>query len=191
MGKCSREQHDLCINNAKCALCDGQRLFKKPKWMELKDRQDKRKAEGIKKKPKEGMDFEKRVQKTYNKRLKNASSTTPKSSGARRRPNSGAIWSMPGDIISEEELFECKERGSTTGRGEKTISIPKSHLDKVKQEAYQANKNTWYYVFGYKESPEIYLVKDFEDELRLIQQIGILKERVLELESKLGDDAEC
>lgn len=175
------DHFDICINNAKCYMCDGERLFDKPKWMKLKEREAEKKKEGYVKKPKEGMKFEKRVQKTYNERLgKNTSGS--KWNNARRRPNSGAIWCMPGDIVTEKELFECKERGSKTSRGEKTISIQKQQLDKIKQESYLAGKNVWYYVFGFKECDSIYLVKDFEDELAMIQQIEILKERIKELE---------
>jgi hypothetical protein len=156
--------------------------------MDIKDREAKRKADGVRKKPKEGMGFEKRVQKTYNKRLKNGSPTASSRDTARRRPNSGAIWSMPGDIVTEAELFECKERGSKTSRGEKTITIQKQQLDKIKSESYLANKDIWYYVFGFKECDNIYLVKDFEDELRMIQQINSLKQRIIELEEQLRND---
>jgi hypothetical protein len=160
--------------------------------MELRDRQAKRKAEGIRKKPKEGMGFEKRVQKTYNKRIskKDSSSGNPRDA-ARRRPNSGAIWCMPGDIVTEKELLECKERGSTTSKGEKTITIQRQQLEKIKAEAFQAKKDIWYYVFGFKECEDIYLVKDFEDELQMIQQLEMLKNKVLELEERLGGSSDA
>jgi len=187
--KCNEEMHSICLNNALCYLCDGQRLYKRPKWMEAKEKQEKRRAQGIKKKPKEGMSFEKRVQKTYNKRLsQNMPQSNNTRTGARRRPNSGAIWCMPGDIVTEKELLECKERGSKTSKGKKTITIQKQQLEKIKLEAYQEKKDIWYYVFGFKECDDIYLVKDFEDELRMIQQIRMLKERILELEQQLEEE---
>jgi hypothetical protein len=157
--------------------------------MDLRDKQAKRKAEGIRKKPKEGMSFEKRVQKAYNKKLKSGNAASDSGGSARRRPNSGAIWSMPGDIITEKELLECKERGSTTSKGEKTITIQKAQLEKIKSEAYTARRDVWYYVFGFKECDNIYLVKDFEDELRMIQQIKMLKDHIVELEKQLEDDS--
>lgn len=173
--KCTDEMYNICENNSLCYLCDGERLYQRPKWMDRKDKEDEKKRLGIKKKKKEGMDFEKRVAKKHN---------SAKQDVARRRPNSGAIWSMPGDITTEKELYECKERGSTTSKGEKTISIPKAHLDKVRDESFLAKKEVWYYVFSYKGSKEIYLVKDYEDELRMIQQIKELKDRIRELEGE-------
>lgn len=183
--KCSKEMDSICLNNTLCYLCDGQRLYKRPKWMDIKDRDTKRKTEGIRKKPKEGMDFEKRVQKA---RIKGSSKkyNTPNNTGniASRRPNSGAIWSMPGDIVTKDELIECKERGSKTAKGEKTITIQRQQLEKIKAEAYMARKDVWYYVFGFKECENIYVTKDFEDELRMIQQIEDLKLRIIEIEEK-------
>ena len=175
--KCTDEMFGICENSSLCYLCDGKRLYKRPKWMERKEKEEERKKNRIPKKKKEGMGFEKKVAKRYNNVLSN------NENNARRRPNSGAIWSMPGDIVTEKELIECKERGSVTSRGEKTISIPKAQLDKIKEESFLAKRETWYYIFGYKDSEEIYLVKDYEDELRMIQQINILKERIKELEN--------
>ena len=179
--KCSEEQFKLCQKSNLCHLCDGQRLFTKPKWMVQKEKQEQKKRDGIKKKPKEGMGFEKRAQKRYNQTVgkDKPSSSVP---NARRRPNSGAIWCMPGDIVTEKELMECKERGSTTSKGEKTITIQKHQLDKIEQEAFFSNKDVWYYLFGFKECDRIYLVKDFEEELSMIQQINKLKQRIQELE---------
>jgi hypothetical protein len=171
--------YGICENNAMCYLCDGERLYKKPKWMVTKEKQEEKKRLGIRKKKKEGMDFEKRVAKKHNK-----AKSSDRYDDARRRPNSGAIWSLPGDIVTKDQLIECKERGSTTSRGEKTISIPKAHLDKVKEEAYMAKKDIWYYIFSYKGSDEIYLVKDYDDELRMIQEIEELKDIINKLQKK-------
>jgi hypothetical protein len=187
--KCPDESFNLCENNSKCHLCDGTRLFKRPKWMDRRDKEKERKLNKTPKKKKEGMDFEKRVQKRFNQTVNKSSAAAAASDSARRRPNSGAIWSMPGDIITKEQLFECKERGSKNSKGEFTISIQKSQLEKVRRESQLANRDTWYYVFGFKGDDKIYLVKDYEDELNLIQQIEIFKARILELENKIdGDD---
>ncbi len=184
MSKCNKERHDLCLNNNKCYLCDGERLFKRPKWMDIKEKQEFNKKNGIRKKQKEGMSFEKRVQKTYNKSVGVKNQSNMSSSMARRRPNSGAIWSMPGDIVTLNELIECKERGSTTSKGEKTITIQKNQLEKIREESFIAKKNIWYYIFGFKNDKDIYLVKDFNDELLMIQQINLLKEKIIELENQ-------
>lgn len=172
--KCSEENFNLCQRSNLCHLCDGERLFTKPKWMITKEKQDIKKASGVKKQKKEGMGFEKKVKKAYNKKMVK--------DNARRTANSGAIWCMPGDIITENELIECKERGTRNASGEKTISIPRDHLIKTKHEAYLAKKNIWYYIFQYKNTDEIYLVKDYHDELEMISQIQMLKQRVQELE---------
>ncbi len=181
--KCSKEEFKICENNAKCYLCNGERLYSEPKWMKRKKKEDERKAKGLSKKKKEGMDFEKRVVERRNKNL----IAQTKSDTARRRPGSGAIWSMPGDIVTEFELMECKERGSLTSKGEKTITIHKSQLEKVKQEAAFARKPSWYFIFGFKEDEDIYLTKDFQDELRLIEENRVLRSRILELENKLEE----
>ena len=171
---CNKEQHDMCENSSLCHLCDGERLFKKPKWMKIKERQVNNKLNGVKKKKKEGMDFEKKVASAYNKQV------TKKNTSARRQPNSGAIWSMPGDIITEEGiLMECKERGTKTSSGEKSITIHKEWLEKVSREA--AGKY-WILPFGFKGSDDIYIAKEYQQELEMIQTIKILKDRVMELE---------
>ena len=186
MHKCTDEQFKICTKNNLCHLCDGERLYTEPKWMIRNKKEKERKESGSFKKKKEGMNFEKKVARKYNKKF----APSDKTSVANRRPGSGAIWNMPGDIVTKRELIECKERGSTTKSGEKTISVPKSHLEKVKSEAHYAGRDVWYYVFSYKGSEDIYLVKDYNDELAMIEQIEILKNRIIELENTLGDNNE-
>lgn len=182
MYKCDDSQFNICLNNAMCFRCQDGSLFKEPKWMQ----QQKKKKEKVAKKRKEGMEFEKRVQSAYNKKVHSHLSTNvPRNKTARRQIGSGSIWCWPSDIVTENELIECKERGSTTSRGEKTITIQKQHLTKVKLESALANKKTWYYVFGFKNDEEIYLVKDFNEELTLIHTIKKLQERIVELENEL------
>ena len=174
-----------------CFRCQNKSLYKEPKWME----QQKKKIEKAKQKPlikqkniKEGMNFEKRVESRYNSRLNNnLHCITKRNKTANRRIGSGSIWFMPSDIITEDQLIECKERGSKTSRGIKTITIQKAQLDKVKQEAAFANKKQWYYCFGFKDSEEIYLVKDFDSELEMIQRIKELEQKVGEL---LGENSQ-
>jgi hypothetical protein len=178
--KCSEEQFKICTKSAFCHLCDGERLFKKPDWMRRRDKE----LEQRTKKQKEGMGFEKRVQKKYDKsRIENDARNKP-DIGARRRPNSGAIWSMPGDIVTPTELMECKERGSKTSKGVLTITISKQQLDKIQEEAILAKKNRWFYVFGFKDSSDIYVVRKYEDELETIQMLNYYKEKYEELLEK-------
>ena len=185
MHNCTDEEFKICIRNNMCFRCKEKSLYKEPKWME----QQKRKIERAKQKPlvkqkkiKEGMAFEKRVERKHNSRLSNnIYSTTKRNKTANRRIGSGSIWFMPADIVTEDALIECKERGSKTSRGVKTITIQKSQLDKVKQEAAFANKKQWYYCFGFKDSSEIYVVKDYDSELEMIQYIKQLEQKVSDL----------
>lgn len=183
--KCTEDMFKVCENSNLCHLCDGERLYKEPKWMVRQKKEKERRKKKKYKTKKEGMSFEKKVSKRYNKKF----TYDNKESNAYRRPGSGSIWSMPGDIVTENELIECKERGSTTSSGKKTISIPKEHLEKVRDEAFLEGKDVWYYIFGYKKSDDIYLVKDYNDELAMLQQIKVLKDRIRELEGELNEDS--
>lgn len=175
--KCTEEKFAICENSNKCHLCFEDRLYKEPKWLKIKHQQEKRRALSLPKKRKGGMSFEKSVAKRINKKLK-PDSQRPSAS---RRPNSGAIWSMPGDIITKEQLIECKERGSKNSRGESQITIQKIQLSKIQAEALLAKKAP-YYVFSFKDDEDFYVVKDFNTELELLEQIEILKARIVELE---------
>lgn len=170
MHKCSDEEHLICLNNTKCFLCDGKRLYKRPKWMELKDKQKEKKEKNIRKKEKEGMRFEKKVAKKYNE--------------AKRTINSGALYFCPGDIVTPNELIECKERGSTTARGEKTFTIQKQQLEKIKSEAQLMKKKNWYYIFGFKNDDEIYITKSYDSELEMLQYIEQLEKKISEKDNK-------
>lgn len=178
--KCDPERFKECQKNNLCHLCDGERLYTPPKKYK----------KPLKKKKKEGMDFEKRVAKKYNKSV----GQSAKSDTARRRPNSGAIWSLPGDIVTRDALFEAKERGTRTSTGEKTISIHKEWLEKIAEEARGAGKQYWFLPFGFKDDKSIYLTTDFTIQLQLIDllhdQEKIIKDmqqRIDELESLIQE----
>ncbi|HLO11159.1 MAG TPA: hypothetical protein VK190_02760 [Pseudoneobacillus sp.] len=130
------------------------------------------------KKPKEGMAFEKRIVKAYNK------SSSKRDSGfdaARRRPNSGAIWSLPGDIVTEDALFEAKERGTRTSSGEKTISIHREWLEKIREETIEkTSKQYWFLPFSFKNDKGIYVATDFELQLQIINTLHDLEKIVKE-----------
>lgn len=95
---------------------------------------------------------------------------------AQRQINSGAMWHSKGDIKLEHALMECKERGTTNSRGEKTISIPKLWLEKQEKEAFQEQRPYWYLPFGYKGDDAIYLVKPYNHEMEMIYEIRKLRE---------------
>ena len=166
--KCSREEHDRCAKNALCHLCDGKRLYSPPKEKKPLKRV------GPKKK-KEGMDFEKRVTKKWNQANNNE---------ARRRPNSGAIGNLPGDIATPQDLMECKERGSTTSKGEKNFTIELNWILKVQGEVASCGKSNWYIPFCFKNHDEIFLIKSFDHELELLQTIEQLQQRIKDLEKE-------
>lgn len=109
---------------------------------------------------------------------------------ARRQTNSGAMWHSKGDIRVEHALMECKERGTVNGRGEKTITIPKEWLEKQEKEAFQEGKPFWYLPFGYKNSDEIYLIKDFNHEVEMIHEIRNLEEENARLRKLLEEKGE-
>lgn len=90
---------------------------------------------------------------------------------AKRQPNSGAMWYAKGDILLDHALMEVKERGTLNGKGEKTITIPKEWLDKQEKEAFEERRDFWYLAFAYKNSPDIYLIKPFDQEAELIKQV--------------------
>lgn len=104
---------------------------------------------------------------------------------ARQQSNSGALWFAKGDVITEEYLMECKERGTLTSRGEKTISIPKEWLTKQEKEAFQEKRPYWILPFRYKNDDEIYLVKTFDQELEMYQKIKDLTAQVEKLSRKI------
>lgn len=104
---------------------------------------------------------------------------------AKRQINSGAMWHSKGDIILDHALMECKERGTMTSRGAKTISIPKEWLDKQEKEAFQEQRDYWYLPFGYKGDDDIYLVKPYDHELELIFELRKAREEIERLQAEL------
>lgn len=106
---------------------------------------------------------------------------------AKRQANSGALWYAKGDIKTQDYLMECKERGTVNARGEKSISIPKEWLLKQELEAFQENRPYWVIPFRYKNDDSIYLVKSFEQEIEMYQEIRRLREENLSLRNKNGN----
>lgn len=105
---------------------------------------------------------------------------------AKRQVNSGALWYAKGDIKTQDYLMECKERGTVNARGEKTISIPKDWLVKQELEAFQENRPYWVLPFRYKNDESIYLVKSFDQEIEMYQEMRRLREEVAALKSQLS-----
>ncbi len=112
---------------------------------------------------KEGMSFERRVGKVYEKRI---------GSKARQMPNSGATWFMPGDVNMDEFLSECKER-KLTSRGEKQFTVTREMLDKIDMEAGVGKPGV--IVFGFKGDSNVYLITKYDTWLSLIHDLNMLR----------------
>jgi hypothetical protein len=176
---------DCAYKDARCHICIPEgRLYKSG----AKKAHKEKKLDPIgkvSKYQKEGMQLEDRVKDRYNKamgKMKKASSM------ARRTPGSGNKWYDPGDVSTPESLFECKERGTITAKGEKQISITKTMLDKIKEEAMGTGRFPAL-PFAFKGESTIYLVAEFDIYLELLQNISMLKERIDELErGEAGSD---
>lgn len=104
---------------------------------------------------------------------------------AKRQVNSGAMWHAKGDIITQDYLMECKERGTINARGEKTISIPKEWLEKQALEAFQEKRPYWLLPFRYKNDSSIYLVKSFDHEIEMYQEMISLREELEKLKKQI------
>jgi hypothetical protein len=159
--KCDPEVGKNCKNNAMCYLCDGQRLLKLPKpYVPPKNGHKKRK---------QGMGLEKDVVKKWNQ--------SSLQGIARRTPNSGAIDNIPGDIITSKEIMECKERGTITSKGEKSFTISLDWILKVRREMLSSGKKDWYIPFRFKGHNEIFVIKELDSEIELLETIEELRER--------------
>lgn len=163
-----------CVNqDIKCHICVPEgRLYSTGKKPKVKKEKKKNLLGKVKKYQKQGMKFQDKVENTYNKKM------------AKQQPNSGAIWHMPGDIITEKELMECKERNTINSKGEKQITIKKLMLDKIKEEA--GFNRVGILPFRFKGNDDIYLIADFDVWLELIHQNNELKNKIKKLEQ--GED---
>lgn len=136
--------------------------------------------------PKEKEEEEERAPSYYKNHTHKKTYGRNKKDEAKRQINSGAMWFAKGDIRMEHALMEVKERGTFNGRGEKTISIPKRWLTKQEEEAFQEGRPFWYLSFAYKDDDEVYLIKSFDQELEMIQDLR----RITEENEKLKEENE-
>lgn len=163
--------YEECSNaDRSCKMC-----FNMKKYKPHKEVQGLRPKAAKKHERKEGMDFENHGTKKYNKAVRFAKEA------AHRQINSGAIKSLPGDMITEEELTaslsEFKERGSKTARGEKVISIQKKWLDQMKEEAKQMQKEYFFLPFRYKNDDTEYVIMEYDVLLSYVQTIQMVYEQ--------------
>ena len=173
----SCEYQNRCGNNEKCFVCNDMRLLKLP---EDKNRQRlQSKAKSIAKK----VDLLDDCSESWNDleatvAAKISAIPTVKQytemRDARRQVRSGAIWFMPGDVTDTIILVECKERSSTTAKGEKNITIPKSWLTKLDAEAKLDGKYPTF-AFRYKNDEQIYSINKFEILEDMVTEIKFLR----------------
>lgn len=167
------EHEGRCLNTEKCLICNDYRLLKLPE--DAKRKQLQSKARTISKKKDTNTDCSeswKDLEQSVASKL-SAIPTTKEyidMREARRQVRSGAIWFMPGDVADTIVLVECKERSTVTATGEKTITVPKSWLTKLEEEAKHDGKYPTF-AFRYKNDDQIYSINKFD----------VLEDMVLEI----------
>lgn len=166
------DYYNRCLNNTRCLSCGmEQRLLKLPEDKQRKEARGRAKAATVTSiTDNSGQTLENYVRDRLN------SLPTVKEYLARRQIGSGNIWFMPGDVADTIILAECKERNTVNSKGEKTMTIPKTMLEKIEQEA----KSLGSYPalpFRYKgdESGKTYVVNDFDVLCEMTHEIKFLR----------------
>lgn len=162
-----------CTNTDKCLICNDYRLLKLPEDNNRLKIQNKARVITKKKDTKaDCSESWKDLESAVATRISAIPTTKQyiEMREARRQVRSGAIWYMPGDVADTIILAECKERNTITANGEKSITIPKSWLTKVEEEAQQDGKYPTF-AFRYKNDDQIYSINKFE----------VLEDMVLEI----------
>ncbi len=161
-----------CQNNKQCLLCGPeQRLLSLYEDDKRKQHRAKAKNHAVtKENDNSGQTLEEYVAANFN------NLPTVKEWNARRQAGSGNIWFMPGDVADSVVLAECKERGTTTSKGEKSISIPKSMLEKIDEEAKTYNTYpALCFRFKNDSSEKTYVINDFNVLVEMVHEIKILR----------------
>ena len=175
------EHYLRCQNNTKCLRCGPtQRLLKLPSDnTRTQSRAKIKHASVTAAHDVSGQTLEEYVKHVFN------SLPTVKEYQARRQIGSGNIWFMPGDVADTVILAECKERLTLTTKGEKTMNIPKSMLEKIIEEAKTYNTYPAL-VFRYKadEKANTYFVQEFEVLTEMVHEIKYLRHQTQELEAE-------
>lgn len=166
------EYYLRCQNNTKCLTCGPeQRLLKLPEDKQRQQYRAKAKVNTVTQmSDNSGATLEDYVAANFN------NLPTVKEWHARRQAGSGNIWFMPGDVADTVILAECKERSTTNSKGEKSISIPKSMLEKIEEEAELYNTYPAL-CFRYKndQSGKTYVINDFDVLVEMVHEIKVLR----------------
>lgn len=168
---------DRCINAEKCMRCTDHSLLQMPEDKKRKQLQRKAVSSSGKK---DTLDDCSESWKDLEQAVADRISALPTTKQyndmreARRQARSGAIWFMPGDVTDTVILAECKERSATTAKGEKSITIPKSWLEKLDEEAKLDGKYPTF-AFRYKNDDAIYSINHFETLEEMVLEIKYLR----------------
>lgn len=166
------EYYLRCQNNKKCLSCGPeQRLLKLPQDKQRTQSRAKIRNNAVTSvTDNSGVTLEDYVRDRFN------SLPTVKEWAARRQLGSGNIWFMPGDVADSVILAECKERLKVNSKGEKSMTIPKSMIEKIAEEAKTYNTYPAL-VFRYKgdESGRSYFVQDFDVLCEMVHEIKYLR----------------
>lgn len=175
------EYYNRCKNNSKCLQCGpDQRFLKLPGDKERKKAHSKINRNMVTSiTDNSGETLEEYVAAKLN------ALPSVKEWQARRQLGSGNIWFMPGDVADTVILAECKERGTVNSKGEKTMTIPKTMLEKIEEEAktygtYPALP------FRYKndQSGKTYVAQDFDVMCDMVHEIKMLRAENRHLENE-------
>lgn len=177
---------DRCLNTDNCMRCKEHSLMKLPEDKKRGLNQRRATASTLKKDNETDCKSSwKDLEQAVADRI-NALPTTKQyneSRNARRQIRSGAIWFMPGDVADTVILAECKERSTTTAKGEKTITVPKEWLDKLDEEAELMGKYPTF-AFRYKNDVNIYSINHFEVLEEMVLEIKYLRLEKIRLEEE-------
>lgn len=166
-----------CLNTDRCLICNDHRLLKLPEDSGRLKNQNKARYINKKKDTKSDCSESwKDLESSVAARVSAIPTTKQyiEMKEARRQVRSGAIWFMPGDVADTIILAECKERSQTTASGEKSITIPKSWLTKVEEEARMDGKYPTF-AFRYKNDDQIYSINKFEVLEDMVLEIKFLR----------------
>lgn len=161
MENCERQD---CRNyeSSTCSRCFNHSLYRQKPSTKL----------STKKSHKEGMAFQRKVQKHHDDTL----------GKSRQCLNSGALWFDPGDVITERDLIECKER-KLTARGKKSFTITQDILTKIEEEAGYSRSGI--VAFGFKGDDEVYCIAKYDLWLTLIQENLLLRKQLEEKQNSV------
>ena len=168
--------HNDCKNlNNKCFLCVTDSQYYEP--VEIKRYSLNKKA--AKPDNRKGSNFE------YKNHIKNEQLLN--STSTRMTPNSGA-----GYIKGDEEIVglinimeELKTQDKTTSRGDKTFSIKKSWLEKLHNEAMDANKEFWYLKFSFGKDDESFIISEEDMIMGMVYTMYKDRQKAIKLEQEI------